>query len=41
VSRFLEECGAPFKKSLLADPQYKDIVKQLTLLKENGGTDES
>ena len=41
VSRFLDECGTPFKKWLVADTQYKDIVEQLTLLKENGGTDES
>ena len=41
VSRFLDECGTPFKKWLVVDTQYKDIVEQLTLLKENGGTDES
>ena len=35
VSRFLDECGTPFKKWLVADTQYKDIVEQLTLLKEN------
>ena len=41
VDRFLAECGKPFKLSLLADPQYAELVEQLTLLKENGGTDES
>jgi hypothetical protein len=35
VSRFLDECGTPFKKWLVVDTQYKDIVEQLTLLKEN------
>jgi len=41
VSRFLDERGTPFKKWLVVDTQYKDIVEQLTLLKENGGADES
>ena len=41
VDRFLAECGKPFKLSIVADPQYAELVEQLTLLKENGGTDES
>jgi hypothetical protein len=41
VDRFLAECGKPFKKSIVADPQYAELVEQLTLLGEKRMTDES
>ena len=41
LDRFLDECGDPFKKALIADKKHEKLVKKLTLRKENGGTDES